>query len=123
MPSTSYLTSRKLKFFFGLCLAGMLYAQYQFGSEAEVVLHAHSPVVSGAKTVSADPFEKLLRSDPLAALIDARSRHEREVPDYQCVMIKQEALPSGMSAEQEIDVKFRAQPYSVMMHWLRNPGL
>jgi hypothetical protein len=114
---------RKLKFFFGLCLAAMLYAQLQFRGDNEVVLSPVSPIVLAAETVAADPFEKLIRTDPLAALMEARSHHVRDVRDYQCVMIKQEILPSGMSEEQEIDVKFRAQPYSVMMHWLRNPGL
>ena len=118
--STSY---RKLKFFFGLALAGLLYAEWQFGSENEVVVRPNSPVVLAAETVHADTFEKLIRTDPLAALNDARSRHNREVRDYECVMVKQEILPSGMSEEQEIEVKFRAEPYSVMMHWIRNPGM
>jgi hypothetical protein len=120
LPPVSH---RKLKFFFGLALAGLLYAQWQFGSENEVVVRQNSPVVLAAETVHADPFEKLIRTDPLAALNEARARHIRDVRDYQCVMVKQEILPSGMSKEQEIDCKFRAEPYSVMMHWLRNPGL
>jgi hypothetical protein len=124
MPiSTKHPRHRKLKFFFGLCLAGILYAQLQFNGDNEVVVGPTSPIVLASENVSADPFEKLIRTEPLAALVEARMRHQRDVRDYQCVMIKQEILPGGMSEEQEIDVKFRAQPYSVVMHWLRNPGL
>jgi hypothetical protein len=88
-----------------------------------VVLSPPAKVLLAAESVGIDPFEKLLRNDPLAALIDARARHVREVSDYQCVMVKQELLPSGMSEEQEVNVKFRAEPYSVFMEWTRNPGL
>src|SRR6185295_14437991 len=96
---------RKLKFFFGLALAGLLYAEWQFGGDNEVVVGPNSPVVLAAETIHADSFEKLIRTDPLAALNDARARHIHEVRDYQCVMLKQEILPSGMSKEQEIDCK------------------
>lgn len=114
---------RKLIFFVGLALAGLLYAEWQFGSENEVVVRPNSPVVLAAETVYADSFEKLIRTDPLAALNEARARHIRDVRDYECVMVKQEILPSGMSKEQEIEVKFRAEPFSVMMHWIRNAGM
>lgn len=113
----------KLTFVFGLALAGMLYAEFQRSDVNEVVVRQHSPVVLAAERTEVDPFERLIRNDPLEALKAARARHERDVRDYQCVMVKQELLSSGMSEEQEIDVKFRAEPYSVMMHWLRNPGL
>jgi hypothetical protein len=80
-------------------------------------------VVMARETVNADPFEALMRDDPLAAMIEARAQHLRGVVDYECVMVKQELLPAGMSEEQEIKVKYRQDPYSVYMEWLRNPGL
>jgi hypothetical protein len=115
------LTRGKIKFVFGLCLVVLLYVQFEMTRENEVILK--QPVVLAADTVAVDQFDKLVRTNPLAALKEARDRHARGVRDYQCVMVKQEALASGMSTEQEIEVKFRAQPYSVMMNWLRNPGM
>src|SRR5262245_39607068 len=117
------ITRRKLQFFFGLGLIAVFYLQYQFGEDPKVVVGVHAPVVLAAETTNDDPFEKLIRHDPLAALVEARTIHVREVSDYECIMVKQELLPSGMSEEQEIRVKFRQQPYSVYMEWLRNPGL
>lgn len=117
------ISRRKLQFFFGLALAGIFYLQYQLSDDAAVVIAPRAPVVLAAETVNIDPFDKLIRRDPLAALLEARAQHLREVSDYECVMVKQEHLPSGMSDEQEIRVKFRQEPYSVFMDWLRNPGL
>ena len=117
------ITRRRLQFLFGLVLVGLLYAEWQLSDGPEVVLAPPQKVLLAAETSNVDPFEKLLRNDPLAALIEARARHIRDVADYECVMVKQELLPSGMSEEQEIKVKYRAAPYSVYMDWTRNPGL
>ena len=100
----------------------MLY--YQFSDEDhEVVVNRSSPLVFAAERAPADRFEQLLREDPLAALVEARARHAESVKDYRCTLVKQELLPSGMGAEQEIEVLHRLDPYSVVMHWKRNPGL
>ncbi len=72
---------------------------------------------------TAGSIEQLLRDDPLAALIEARKRLIQEHRNYTCNFIRQERLPSGMTAEQEMEVKFRAQPYSVVIEWIRNTGL
>jgi len=116
-------TRRNLQFLFGLVLAAILYAQFQLSEDPQVILNQSTPVLLAAENVTVDSFEKLVRTDPLAALIEARARHQREVSDYECVMVKQELLPSGMSEEQEVKVKHRAEPYSVFMDWQRNPGL
>jgi hypothetical protein len=117
------ITRRRLQLFFGIALAAIFYFQYQWGDDADVVITPRAPVVHAAETVGDDPFERLIRQAPLAALIEARARHQREVTNYECIMVKQELLPSGMSEEQEIKVKFRQEPYSVFMDWIRNPGL
>lgn len=114
---------RRIRLTVGLVLAAVLYLQYQFSGENEVVLSAGSPIVLAANPVSADPFETLIRNHPLEALIEARAAHLRQVKDYTCTLVKQEILPSGMSEEQEIDVQFRQAPYSVNFHWRRNAGL
>lgn len=115
-------TQRRIQLVVGAALAGILYLQFALTEENEVVLSPRSPIVMAA-TVAQDPFEKLIRTDPLEALIRSRDRHASQVQDYKCTMVKQEMLPSGMSEEQEIDVLFRQQPYSVVLTWRRNPGL
>jgi hypothetical protein len=56
-------------------------------------------------------------------LKEARDRLVRERRDYACTFVKQERMASGISAEQELEIKFRPVPYSIVMHWIRNPGL
>jgi len=124
MPLVRQISSRRrLQWLFGLLLAGIFFAEFQFGEDHSPVLDGVAPVVMAEQTNFTDPFEHLVRTDPLAALIQSRARHNELVRDYQCTFVKQEVLPSGMSAEQEIEVKFRQAPYSVVMHWTRNPGL
>ncbi len=114
---------RRIKFVFGLALAGILYIEF-YDRDYAPVAPRHAAIVLAAPQVAVDPFEKLLREKPLAALIEARERHVGEVRDYRLTFIKQELLPSGrMSAEQEIEVKYRQEPYSVVMHWVRNGGM
>ncbi|HKQ47086.1 MAG TPA: DUF1571 domain-containing protein [Phycisphaerae bacterium] len=124
MPRLSKsLSQRKIRLLVGLALAGILYFQFELMEVNEVVWRPGTPAVIAAERETAEPFERRIRRDPLSALIEARDLHRRQVKDYQCTLVKQEALPSGMSEEQEIDVKFRHDPYSVMFHWRRNPGL
>ncbi len=110
-------------FYLGLMLITLFCIQYQFSDGLVVRVVPRESVAMAAETVHQDPFETLIRRDPLAAMIVARTEHLRVVIDYECVLVKQELLPAGMSEEQEIKVKFRHAPYSVYMEWLRNPGL
>ncbi len=124
MPRLSkQLTQRRVRLLVGLALAGVFYVQFELADGNEVVWRPTTPTVVAAERETAEPFERLIRRDPLTALIQARELHLQQVKDYQCTLVKQEALPSGMSQEQEIDVKFRQEPYSVLFHWRRNPGL
>jgi len=123
MPSDQpQKTYRRMKLVFGLVLLGVFYAEFTDRDYKPILTH-HSAIVLAGPRVSEDPLDKLIRSHPLAAMIELRDRHVHEVKDYGCSMVKQELLPSGMSAEQEMNVKFRQEPYSVMMHWVRNGGL
>lgn len=108
---------------FGLLLGAIFYAEFVFEGDHEVILHRSVPVALASVNAPRNTFEELVRRDALAALVEARSRLDREGLDYTCIFIKQERIGDAMTAEQEIEVKFRPKPYSVMMHWLRNPGL
>ncbi|MCG8408600.1 MAG: DUF1571 domain-containing protein [Phycisphaerales bacterium] len=116
-------TRRRIQILFGLFLAGLLYVEFEFNQDYEPVVSKGIPVVLAAEPVDTNSFESLLRNKPLDALKDARDRLVRENRDYGCTFVKQERMPKGMSAEQEVEVLFRPEPYSVMMNWIRNPGM
>ena len=116
-------THRRIQVAFGLALAGLCYLEIST-QEYEPVLTQRSAVVFAGSRAPTDPVEKMLRENPLAALIELRAQHVQEVKDYTCTLVKQEVLPSsGLGAEQEIEVLFRQEPYSVVFHWVRNAGL
>lgn len=115
-------THRRIQIAFGLALAGLCYLELST-QEYEPVLTQRSAVVFAGPRASSDPLERLMRDDPLAALIELREAHVQSVKDYTCTLVKQELLPSGMSAEQELEVIFRQEPYSVVLHWVRNAAL
>lgn len=77
-------------------------------------------VIPAARTLDRAEFAELLGRDPLGAFREARDNHRRTVRDYQCTFVKKELLPRGMSKEQTIAVKFRQEPYSIFMHWIKN---
>lgn len=116
-------TQRRIQFFFGAILACILYSELGFDDENKPSVGRGAPVVLAAEVQDADPFEKLIRVDPLQALIIAHERYASKIADYECLFTKQEMLASGMSAEQDIAIKFRSEPFSVVMTWERNPGL
>lgn len=114
-------TRRRVQVLFGIVLACILYSE--FNKEYVPDVRYGAPVVLAAERVEADPFERLVRTDPLSALIEARERLIRESRDYVCTFVKQEMVGSRIRAEQELDIKFRPEPFSVVMKWVRNPGL
>lgn len=124
MPLVRRISARRrMQFLLGFVLLGLFLADYHFGDDHVPILDRSVPVVLATEVSSADPFENMIRTKPLAALIEARRNHIQTVKDYEVTFVKQESLASGMSAEQEIQVKFRNEPYSVFMHWTRNQGL
>lgn len=121
-PNPQEKAHRRIQLIFGLVLGVLLYVELSRHDSTPVV-SPRSAAVLAVPRIADDPFAKLIRDDPLSALIESRARHIREVKDYRLTMVKQEMLPSGMSSEQEMNVKFRQEPFSVVMHWVRNAGL
>jgi len=48
-------------------------------------------------------------------------RYDRSVRDYKGLLIRQERIGRRLGPEQHIAFKFRQEPFSVHMEWLRNP--
>ena len=66
-------------------------------------------------------LERLARTDPLA-LLETCLTHCRDSYDaYTCTFTKQERIGGRLRPEQRAAVKFRAEPFSVAMHWTHNP--
>ncbi|MFQ5495710.1 MAG: DUF1571 domain-containing protein, partial [Phycisphaerae bacterium] len=68
-------------------------------------------------------LEELAATDPLAFLRHCRRRYERNVRDYRCRFHKRERRGGVLPPEEEMQILFREEPYSVDMRWVRNPGM
>ena len=80
------------------------------------------PATLVAAVVITDPNNELAKADPLGFLRRCNEHYLATYRDYSCTFIKQELLDKSLSSEQEMTVKFREQPYSVNMRWVRNAG-
>ena len=77
-----------------------------------IVLTASSASAQGVVPAAASPLDQ-----PIAWLKDAK-RNYTAVKDYTCVMVSQERVKGKLLDENIIDVKIRAEPFSVSMRWL-----
>lgn len=64
--------------------------------------------------------EQLLKTDPMAVVRLGRERFTRSVSDWRAILTKQELLPNGLSAVQEIEVRCRALPQTLYLLWRKN---
>jgi hypothetical protein len=66
--------------------------------------------------------DDLAKTDPLALLQLALHRYQNSVSDYQCTFTKQERIQGELGQDQQIQIRFREMPFSVLMEWTRNAG-
>jgi hypothetical protein len=59
-------------------------------------------------------------ADPLALVRLGRARYAAQVKAYRCMLVKQERLGSKLSEVQEIELRFREEPFAVYMLWQKN---
>lgn len=70
-----------------------------------------------------DPLERLAAEDPLGFLRRCRDHCAATVRDYTCQFYMRERVDDArpeMGPPQQISIRFREQPYSVDMRWVRN---
>ena len=79
------------------------------------------PAVAAVKADAGDPYEKLVATAPLSLLEKGLQRCERSIRDYTVTFTKQERIGGKLRPEQQIEVKFKEEPFSVLMQWVRNP--
>lgn len=66
-------------------------------------------------------YTELAKSDPMGLLSAAMQRYQNSISDYTCTFTKQERIKGTLGQEQQIDVRFREMPFSVLMTWTHNP--
>lgn len=67
---------------------------------------------------------KLAETDHLALLSRAKASYEKmNIHDYTCIFIKQETMGGRLGKEQNIQVKFMPNPFSIAMIWTKNAPL
>jgi hypothetical protein len=70
-----------------------------------------------------DDLMALAREDHVALLEMCQQNFlDQNISDYTCVLLRQERLAGLLHQAQEVDVKFREEPFSVAMAWTVNPG-
>ena len=63
-------------------------------------------------------YGELARNDPIGFLRLCRKRYHFR--DYTCTFVKQELIRNRLTKPQEIAVRFREEPFSVDMVWIKN---
>jgi len=98
-------------------------------------LHCHSPgsmspTVAHPQTRSQQvsparvrELKRFAARDPLGFLEMCRRHYLDNVADYRCKFSVTERIRGVESAEQQMAISFREEPFSVDMRWLRNPGV
>jgi len=75
---------------------------------------------AAAFTGEANQMHSLVSSNPLGFLQLCRQRCIDRVRDYHCTFTKQEQVDGQLRPQQETDVRFRSDPFSVDMTFTRN---
>lgn len=79
-----------------------------------------APDPSPTARLSRDELIEWAKRDPIGVARAGRVWFERNVSEYRCTFTKRESVNGVMRPEEEIDVRFRARPYTVLMDWKRN---
>ena len=72
-----------------------------------------------------EKIRTLAKTDHLTLLKMCQDEFNRQYSQngYTCTFVKQERIRGKMSKEQHIDIKFRPEPFSIAMLWIKNPPL
>ncbi len=83
---------------------------------------ASTPVSTTLASVAPDvSLDALARTDPLAFVRRCRDEYVRRgIRDYTCRFVKQESVADRLGQVEEVSVRFREQPFSVDMQWIKN---
>ena len=68
-------------------------------------------------------IENLAKTDHIALLEMCLKNYNSNYRDFSCTFIKEERIHGQLSAEQHIQVKHLSSPFSVALHWTKNPPI
>ncbi|MCK5114407.1 MAG: DUF1571 domain-containing protein [Phycisphaerae bacterium] len=90
-------------------------------SELTIVRIGENEVVTDNQS-RLEKITELAKTDHLALLKMCQDEFNRQYSQngYTCTFVKQERIREKMSKEQHINVKFRPEPFSVAMLWIKN---
>jgi len=119
-------TNRRARLLVGILLAGLFCVQCtRPGADPEFSLVT---VIDGKAIGKNSPavlqkVEDLAKTDHTALLEYCLEKYQGRYRDYTCTLVKQERIRGALTAEQWVDVKFMASPFSVAMKWTKNPPI
>jgi len=119
------LTNNRVRLGVGLVLAVLFCIQccQPQDPQGESILVATELELGGTTPADLQRLETLAEKDPAALLEKALQRYRRNVHTYTCTFIKQERINGKLKPEQWMEVKFREEPFSVAMAWVKNTPL
>lgn len=114
--------NRRLRWLVGLMLLGLFCIQCASpeGQQAMVTEKVAVALSTNMQSASADKFRQLAQRGHVYALQYCMENLQQKYRDYTCTFVKQERIGGTLTKEQEIAVKFRSCPFSVMMAWKTN---
>jgi hypothetical protein len=79
------------------------------------------------KTVKTKPdhtekIRELAKTDHIELFKWGLENYEKNVQDYSTTFLKQERIDKKLKKVEEVDVLFKDEPFSVLMHWRKNAG-
>ena len=96
--------------YFGLAI--LVTATVASGANPPQLAPAPNPPTPAGAPVAGSPMDY-----PTRLMAEARQAYQ-QVRDYSCLFVKQERIGGQLGAENLIDMRVRAQPFSVYLHWL-----
>jgi hypothetical protein len=69
-----------------------------------------------------DRITLMAKEDHAALLKWAIANYKNNTRDYRAVFYKQERIDGKLKKQEKISIKFREDPFSLLMKWLENPG-
>lgn len=104
-----------------MCLSGR--STTDVHSDALGVREANADTVDFNTQPTREDRLMMLASDNHIELLEmGLTDYHQRVSDYTCTLVKQERIGGKMRPEQEIEIKFKESPFSVVFHIVRNAG-
>ncbi len=117
------LTNTRIRLVVGLLLAAMFCVQCTQTDAFRGGMEVSAIAGTSAEQTSPDrlkELERLAKTDHIGLLRMALDNYRNSYQDYTCTFTKHERINGQFGKEQEIEVKFLDQPFSVAMRWTKN---